>query len=256
MTECGGCWGCVSCSCAQRCRRRLPGPTYTDTFKGYCLTSDGTWLNVRWKFGLNDRGDCKVAPLLRRPAAVALHARVGVRHRRHPHHPGCKTCTCAARVSDAAGLLNRSPHVAARPCAHHALGGALLPVVLPGVARRFVAKALRHTHPRCCPSLTAAAAARAWCWQAKCDALGAACEAYSHCYNSYFKGSCRLSGTKMSESVLGLDDTWSYTAGSADGDNNQITKGNGDPGPIRGFTCHVKDPPPGQHFTLGAARRG
>ena len=56
----------------------------------------------------------------------------------------------------------------------------------------------------------------------------------------------------MTGSVPGLDGSWRYGEGTATGGNTQITKGSDN----TRYTCHVKDPPPGQHSTLGGARRG
>ena len=89
--------------------------------------------------------------------------------------------------------------------------------------------------------------ARAWCWQAKCDDLGVLCEAYGHeptvVGGPFMIDACSLYGSKMSRSVSGLDDSWSYQEGTASGGNIRVTQGSGH----SGITCHVKDPPPGQH---------
>ena len=96
-----------------------------------------------------------------------------------------------------------------------------------------IAHVLHHGYRRCLHP-------GAWCRQAKCDDLGAVCEAYDHA--GVARRSCELHGTKMSTSVPGLDGSWGYLAGNFNAGNTQVTKGNGDA--RFGVTCHVKDPPP------------
>ena len=90
--------------------------------------------------------------------------------------------------------------------------------------------------------------ARAWCRQAKCDDLGAVCEAYTHSPSNggvpaVAGGLCELYGPKMARSVPGLDGTWTYHGGNANVVNAAvgkiwITKGSGNTD--KGQTCHVK----------------
>jgi len=168
----------------------------------------------------------------------------------HPHHPSdARRAPHAAHVPVAGRGASVGPQHArdSTPCVYHAAAGALPPAALAGPrsvpwVRRWatpVPAVVRRSRPP--PRLPLPLCLRAWCRQARCDDAGAVCEAYEYSPSKCF---CRLFGSKMSRSVPGLDSSWVYSEGNAIGGNTRITKGDGSGS---SFTCHVKDPPPGQH---------
>ena len=239
---------------------RVLGPTstYTDTFSGRCETSDDKRPNYRVK-GV-DRGVCKVCPLLCRPVAMALACARGGVVPPSPAPPRMQGANprgaCARRWSRPACRAAARPWQPARVRTAQHPDRVLLPAALAGPcgvpwvrhwATPVLAVAYFSRPPARLPSLRA----HAWCRQAKCDWV-AECEAYAD-KPSYRLASavCYLYGPKMSRSMPGLDGSWSYTKGTATGGNDRVTKGDGYPR----FTCHVKDPPPGQRRTAWAARK-